>query len=86
MERISKLTRLVLSAAALILAVSAFVFVLKYDPKSAHGVAGVHSNQAFYTLLYTQSADGKTLYQWVYSARLKKWVYVAYRDPDALAK
>ncbi len=72
MDLISKVTKLVLSVGALILAISALILALRYDARPAHGVAVGQGNMSSANI-YTQSADGKTLYQWEFDSSQRKW-------------
>lgn len=73
MNSLTKISKLMLSAAALLLAISAFVFVLKYDTQSAHAVAVYKERGLMFHNVYTQSADGKTLYRWYFNKQGKRW-------------
>jgi hypothetical protein len=83
MDRFSKFTRLMLSAAALLVAVSILVFVVKYEPGTARGMTTLGMDTAHRSFVYTQSPDGKTLYQWVYVLGQKKWMRKQFTDPVA---
>jgi hypothetical protein len=81
MDRFSKFTRLMFSVASLLVAVSIFVFVVKYEPGTARGLTTLGMDTAQRSFVYTQSQDGKTLYQWVYVMGQKKWMRKQFTTP-----
>lgn len=78
MDIVTKVSKLTLSVALLLLALSAFVFVLKYDSAPAQGV-GIYKEAglAFHNV-YTQSADGRTMYRWHFNKQARRWEAQAY--------
>lgn len=79
MDTVSKITKVVLSAAVLLMAISAFIFVLKYDSDSAHGVGIFKERSLRFHNVYTQSANGKTMYRWYYNQKTRKWMKQAFK-------
>jgi hypothetical protein len=76
---INNLSKLMLSTAALILALSALLFTLNYNGNSAHAVTvapqGLDVNNG---IIFTQSEDGKILYYWKWDAKKKRFERLAY--------
>ena len=76
---INTLSKFMLSAAALILALSALLFTLNYSGNNAHAVAVAPQGMDFNAgVVYTQSQDGKTLYYWKWDTKKKRFERLAY--------
>lgn len=73
MTQLRNLPRLMLSTAALIFAAAVLIFALKYDVSPAYAVSSHMGPMPSRGTIFTQSADGKTLYQWTYSTKDKGW-------------
>jgi hypothetical protein len=73
MNRINQFSKLMVSAAVLIVAVAALIFVLKFGGARAQatGVApqGFNGREGRF---FTQSQDGKTLYMWSWDYKTRQ--------------
>jgi hypothetical protein len=76
---INSISKLMFSAAALVLALSALLFTLNYNGNNAHAVAVAPQGMDFNNgVVYTQSEDGKILYYWKWDAKKKRFERLAY--------
>ena len=76
MPKVNAISKLLGSIAVLLFAVACLVFAINTGVKDASAVAvGPRTNMQ--NRVFTQSANGKTLYQWVWSTKKKQWQYFA---------
>ncbi len=79
MDTITKITKLMLASAALVLAAGALIFALKYNSEDAHAVSAHRASLPMAGQVFTASADGKTLYHWEFDRRARRWKRSSHR-------
>lgn len=73
MNLLKALSQLILSVSALIFAITALLFVLGFGVSDLSAVATARNGLKIRDTVYTQSEDGKTLYQWLWHKTDKQW-------------
>ena len=67
------LPQLLLSVSALIFAVATLILALRFGVTDLGAVAAARNGLKTRDTVYTQSEDGKTLYQWLWHSKDKQW-------------
>ncbi len=80
MDTITKISRLLLSCAAVILAVATVVFAMRFQPSELHAVGVAHKASGYINFVFTQSADGRVLYHWEWDGAKRKWMRYQHED------
>jgi len=73
-ENISRISKLLLSAAIFLFSISALIFVFRFGSHEAHAVGVAKQGR----LIYTQSSNGKTLYMWRANQQTREYEFTAY--------
>ena len=73
MSGATTISRLMVSLSALVFSTAALIFVLRFGVSDVMAVATARNGLKITDTVYTQSEDGKTLYQWLWDKKAKQW-------------